>query len=167
MQASDGVIRRLDNLGELPLANRMKAHNQWNHSGRFVRMRFEASPAALDAVERTLRSDERVVRHLTTMGDLPGFASKATTAQPESLDVKDAEYFEHARRVFVAKLSKLDRFVATAMRTRLEKAGIDTSPPPKPVIDQSIARPALGGKAQPQQPSQRQQSVPSNKQGPK
>lgn len=67
---SKGVLRRIDNLGVRPLSHRMKAHQQFNMYGRYIRFQITASPKTLMEVEKRLKVDEGIVRFLTIKEDL-------------------------------------------------------------------------------------------------
>lgn len=91
-----GIIKSLENLGVRPLAQRMKAHQQYHTEGRYVRLFTYASPEALKEIEHVLRINEDVIRWLTV-------SRKQVPRQPQkmkrmSLWGYSPEYYELLRQ---------------------------------------------------------------------
>jgi len=57
-----GVFRGIENLGVRPLAHRYRAHGKQNDVGRFLRLRVQANPSVLSALQHRLKLDEGVLR---------------------------------------------------------------------------------------------------------
>mmetsp|Transcript_17753 Transcript_17753/g.59473 ORF Transcript_17753/g.59473 Transcript_17753/m.59473 type:complete len:138 (-) Transcript_17753:566-979(-) len=57
-----GVIRRIDNWGERPLAHRIRKNERDHHAARYVAVWLDAHPAALGEVDRFLKHDRTVLR---------------------------------------------------------------------------------------------------------
>jgi len=57
-----GVIRRLDNMGILPLAYPMYRHREKHFKGRWVMMLFDASPNCVKELNEQIRKDNQVFR---------------------------------------------------------------------------------------------------------
>ncbi|EFC49680.1 predicted protein [Naegleria gruberi] len=57
-----GVIRRLDNMGILPLAYPMYRHREKHFKGRWVMMLFDASPTCVKELNEQMRKDQQIFR---------------------------------------------------------------------------------------------------------
>jgi ribosomal protein S6 len=78
--SSNGVVRSVENHGIRQLPYRFKARHankdgeRYYEQGRFISIRFDASPQIMLGVERIIRLDEDVLRYTTLRN--PDFASK-------------------------------------------------------------------------------------------
>ena len=67
-----GVVRTVENLGIRQLPYRFKSRFadrngiRYHYDGRFLAMRFDASPDTLSEVERLISSDDDVLRYFST-----------------------------------------------------------------------------------------------------
>lgn len=61
----DGVVAGINNWGLQQLAYRMRAHQEYHTHGRYVQFKIIASPATLKELERNMRLDKHVLRHMT------------------------------------------------------------------------------------------------------
>ncbi|KAG2381488.1 hypothetical protein C9374_006477 [Naegleria lovaniensis] len=59
---NNGVIRRLDNMGILPLAYPMYRHREKHYKGRWIMMLFDGSPTCLQQLNEQIRKDQQVFR---------------------------------------------------------------------------------------------------------
>ena len=57
-----GVVTSLKHLGPSSLPYRMRAHQEIFQEGRSWTLQFESSPKVKDALQKTLKLDERVIR---------------------------------------------------------------------------------------------------------
>ena len=58
----EGVIRKIENLGEQELPYRMKAHAEWHTHGRYFLFDFYLSPNQLPLLDKELKLDYDVIR---------------------------------------------------------------------------------------------------------
>jgi len=61
----EGVIAGVNSWGLQQLAYRMRAHQEYHTHGRYVQFKVIASPSTLKELERNMRLDKRVLRHMT------------------------------------------------------------------------------------------------------
>lgn len=61
----DGVLAAVNSWGLQQLAYRMRAHQEYHTHGRYVQFKVIASPVTLKELERNMRLDRRVLRHMT------------------------------------------------------------------------------------------------------
>mmetsp|Transcript_29285 Transcript_29285/g.57482 ORF Transcript_29285/g.57482 Transcript_29285/m.57482 type:complete len:188 (-) Transcript_29285:363-926(-) len=66
LQDTGGMFRRVQHLGLRPLAYRMRAPmtKKWHEMGRYIQINLQASPMGLQEVEKRLKIDDEVIRHL-------------------------------------------------------------------------------------------------------
>ncbi|KXS13687.1 hypothetical protein M427DRAFT_366635 [Gonapodya prolifera JEL478] len=63
---NNGVVRGFQNMGaNLPLYQRIKAHQEWHTHGWYWAMQFDSSPSTMQSLLTNLKLDERVVRATT------------------------------------------------------------------------------------------------------
>lgn len=60
-----GVVAGLNNWGLQELAYRIKANQEFHTHGRFVQFKLIASPATLKELERNMKLERAVLRHMT------------------------------------------------------------------------------------------------------
>lgn len=108
---SGGILRGVDHLGVRPLAYRMKAHGKYNEYGRYIRLRIQASPAALKQFEHRLRVDEQIIRWLTLRQKW--VAPPVPTDDPLSASGKGRLFDSRGRTL--PQHSDLDYYVARAL----------------------------------------------------
>jgi len=60
-----GVVAGLNNWGLQELAYRMRAHQEYHTHGRFVQFKLVASPGTLRELERNMKLERTVLRHMT------------------------------------------------------------------------------------------------------
>ncbi|XP_020908491.1 28S ribosomal protein S6, mitochondrial [Exaiptasia diaphana] len=58
-----GVVRKLENLGQQRLPQRMRAHAEWHHIGRYFLFDFELSTHQLPQFEKELKTDPEVIQN--------------------------------------------------------------------------------------------------------
>ncbi|KAJ3285672.1 hypothetical protein HK104_009379 [Borealophlyctis nickersoniae] len=81
---SGGVVRKFENLGDKALPYRMKRHQEIFSEGIYCTMLFDSSVEAMDALDKMLKFDERVIRHtLINAGD--SLTKVTSYAPPENL----------------------------------------------------------------------------------
>lgn len=61
----NGVLAGMNSWGLQQLAYRMHAHQEYHTHGRYVQFKVIASPATLKELERNMKLDRRVIRHMT------------------------------------------------------------------------------------------------------
>ncbi|KAF0852812.1 mitochondrial ribosomal protein S6 (bS6m) [Andalucia godoyi] len=93
--SSGGLLRKFENLGIRKLSYPIKAHQQTYQAGKYLRVEFDAPPALPKELDRRLRIDEDIVRHLIVKAD--GFATAAAardipTAYPPSSSSSSSSY---------------------------------------------------------------------------
>ena len=67
---NQGVIRGVSNWGVFTLPRAVSVHQMRHHHGHYFAMRFDASPAAQQAVRGMLALDPRMIRHSSVrLGD--------------------------------------------------------------------------------------------------
>ena len=59
---SGGLVRGVHNLGFRPLPYRMRAHTKWNYYGNYFNFKIQASPLALQEVDKLFKQDEDMIR---------------------------------------------------------------------------------------------------------
>ena len=80
--SAGGVVRSIDNLGTRTLPYRFKSKFadrngiRYHYDGRFVAVRFDASPGSMAEVERIVKLEEEVLRYTTTRPEEIEAASK-------------------------------------------------------------------------------------------
>jgi small subunit ribosomal protein S6 len=70
-----GVLRRIESLGTRRLAYPMQAHQQTHLTGRYLRVEFEGAPTLPRELDRRLKIDEDVIRHMLVRSN--GFATSS------------------------------------------------------------------------------------------
>lgn len=58
-----GVVRKIENYGEMKLAYKMRKDHEWFDHGRQWSMLFDANPTAVKELTNQLKLDPLVIRH--------------------------------------------------------------------------------------------------------
>mmetsp|Transcript_17076 Transcript_17076/g.43097 ORF Transcript_17076/g.43097 Transcript_17076/m.43097 type:complete len:162 (-) Transcript_17076:16-501(-) len=80
----NGVIAGVSNWGLHQLTNRMRAHQEYHTHGRYVQLKVIASPLVLRELERNMKLDRNIIRHITLKERNTSIASFANIP-PEQL----------------------------------------------------------------------------------
>jgi len=110
-----GVIRRIENYGNRPLAYPIKAHAHKHHIGRYFNFVIHASPQSLREVQHRLHTDEGVIRFLATKSSI----NKVLGHPPLAVDTAPA--LSEAHYDALRRTTNIDYYIA---RTLLETGKI-------------------------------------------
>lgn len=80
-----GIVRSIDNLGTRKLAYPIFAHQKKNLSGDYFVMRFDAPPTLVQEIDRQLRIDERIIRHLMVKDSVGSALRSASGVKEKSV----------------------------------------------------------------------------------